>query len=174
MEHTLAAKRRVYGFFRTAALCTALLFAAGALVGCSSPDTPVSSVVSASLHSYDSYDELCAALGFEMVRIGGGGFEPYAYNSIDDLIGQIEYRSGEAVLLLRMAKKQEGDITGVGQVTYSTSDHGGCELNVGAFKNVQAAWITAGDYTYALSATDMTVDDFQDIANQLADAVTAA
>lgn len=158
--------QRAAALFLAVALCAVL---GGCSSSSSSRATP-----SSTLRSFDSLEELSDALGFEMVKLDGGGFQPYQYASIDGSIGQIEYRRGDAVLLLRMSDGDERDITGVGQVEYATTNHGGAELHIGSFKDVQSAWITAGDYTYAMSSSGLGAEEFQSLAGQLADAVAAA
>lgn len=128
--------------------------------------------VSEFLQTFDSYDELCSSIGYDMVRIGGGGFEPTAYTSIDGVLGQIEYVNDGADLILRMEPGDEGDITGVGQVTYAVSDVNGIDLHVGFFKDIDAAWFVSGGYSYSLTATGMELEQFDAMANQLAHAVT--
>ncbi|MBD5559848.1 MAG: hypothetical protein HDQ87_05755 [Clostridia bacterium] len=156
---------------RCSLILSALLCLCAVLNACSSA-APANLPVSASLQSYDSYDELCAAIGYDMVRIGGGGFEPVAYSSIDGIVGQIEYRNEGAELTLRTEPGDEGDITGVGQVTYSISDVNGVDLHVGFFKDIQAAWFVSGDFSYSLTATGMETEVFNGMADQLAHAVT--
>lgn len=141
------------------------------LGGCASASTAVLPV-SELLRTFDSYDELCASLGYDMVRIGGGGFEPVSYSSIEGVLGQIEYTGEDSDLILRQEPGDEGDITGVGQVSYAISDVNGVDLHVGFFKDIQAAWFVSGDYSYALTATGMDLETFKDMANQLAHAVT--
>lgn len=148
-----------------ALLCTFLL------TGCASPAV-VTLPVSEFLRTFDSYDELCSSIGYDMVRIGGGGFEPAAYSSIEGVIGQIEYVNGDSDLILRMEPGDEGDITGVGQVQYALSDVNGVDLHVGFFKDIQAAWFVSGGYSYALTATGMELETFKEMADQLAHAVT--
>lgn len=159
----------------TATRCRRLLLAvllAGLLAvsGCTTVDTaklPVSPIV----ETFDTYEELCDAIGYDMLRIGGG-FEPVAYSSIDGVLGQIEYVHGDIDLILREEPGDEGDITGVGQVSYAVSDVNGVDLHIGFFKDIQAAWLMSGDHSYSLTATGMDLDAFSDMAEQLAHAVT--
>lgn len=152
-------------------LLTVLLFL-GVLTlgGCSA--SPLKLPVSASVQVFDSYEELCASIGYDMVRIDGGGYDPVAYTSIDGVIGQIEYVNGDADLILRTEPGDEGDITGVGQVTYGVSDVNGVDLHVGFFKDIQAAWFETGGYSYGLTATGMDSEAFKQMAEQLAHAIT--
>ena len=139
--------------------------------GCASAST-ANLPVSPALQTFETYDELCASVGYQMVRIGGGGFEPVAYSSVDGVLGQIEYVRGESSLILREEPGDEGDITGVGQVSYAVSDVNGVDLHIGFFKDIQAAWFVSSDISYALTATGMELDTFSAMANQLAHAVT--
>lgn len=124
------------------------------------------------LLSFDTFEELCASIGYQMVRFDGA-YIPSAYNSIEGTMGQITYKVGEAEMQLRMEPGEAGDITGVGQVTYKTTDVNGVDLHVGSFQNIDAAWFVHDNFSYALTATNMNMDIFESTATMLAEALTS-
>lgn len=125
------------------------------------------------LLSFDSFEELCASVGYQMVRFDGA-YTPIAYNSIEGVMGQITYRVGNSQLQLRMEPGAEGDITGVGQVAYQTNDINGLDVHIGSFHDIQAAWFIYDDFSYSLTATNMNAEIFAGTVTLLAQALTAS
>ena len=123
------------------------------------------------LVSYDTFEELCSSVGYDMVRFDGA-YTPVAYNSIEGVMGQITYKVGSAEMQLRMEPGEEGDITGVGQVSYQTTDVNGVDVHIGSFRDIQAAWFIYNDFSYSLTATDMSPEIFEGTATMLAEALT--
>lgn len=154
-----------------AAIAAALLLAAG----CSSVFGPsdVQPVRTASaLVSYTDYDDLARALGFDMVQISGGGYVPISYSTIDGRVGQIIYTKDEAELNLRQMKGH-GEITGVNAAQLSPKDVYGAEVEIGSYQDIQVATFQIKDSTYAMSATGMSAQTFEEIVTQIVSQLTA-
>lgn len=160
--------------FRLVLACSVMFLCGCSLVADSSPDTPS---YSPAISVYDDYDDMSRALGYEMVQIAGGGFIPSSYSIIDGRIGEIIYTqddedAGEAELNLR-STEGTGDITGVGGVVYRRIDMHGCEVQIGSYRNIQAAQFTIDNHTYAMSATGMTTKVFETIVGQVVEQLAA-
>lgn len=126
------------------------------------------------LTTYQDYDALVSALGFDMVQIAGGGYVPTNYSIIDGRVGQIVYEKDDTELNLRMSKGGSGDIAGVAAETYRTADIYGHEVQIGSFRDIQVAVFAIGDYNYAMSATGMTPQFFEGLVTQIVDQMSAA
>lgn len=152
---------------KLAAILAAAVLLCCALAGC----TPISATSTArktapAIVQYSDYDDLTRALGFDMVQIAGGGYEVGSYSIIDGRIGQIIYNKGDIELNLRMMDGT-GDITGVNAARLSPKDIDGVEVELGSFSTIQVASFAIGDYTYAMSATNISAPAFEEIVTNI-------
>lgn len=148
----------------SAAAAACLILLCTAATGCGSIGAAEGARKTASaIVQYSDYDDLTRALGFDMVQIAGGGYEVESYSIIDGRIGQIIYRKDDIELNLRMLDGT-GDITGVNAAALAPKDIDGVEVELGSFATIQVASFQIGDYTYAMSATNITPQAFEEIA----------
>lgn len=129
---------------------------------------------------YGSYEELCQAVGFNMVQLQYLGLEPVTYASIDGTLAEIIYGAdaGDATVTLREQQGVDTDISGVYGVQYETYDLDATQVRIGKLADpdhagtIQAAWFSYGGNSYSVSATGMSDFEFPALAQSLVDSVT--
>lgn len=156
---------------KAAAAAAILIFALGC-AGCvpagnAATVSPRQSTAPA-LVTYSEFDDLSRALGFDMVQISGGGYEPTSFSAIDGYIGQIIYNKDDTELIVRMASGS-GDITGVNGAAYTTQVIHGIDVEIGSFADIQVARFEINGSAYGLSATGMTPQFFEGLVTQVVD-----